>query len=400
MVRKQATRATLRGLPFVVCLLLLALTMGCLPSAGPNLSPGPSTPTATSTPGASPSPTPAGGGNPTVEVVATGLEVPWEIAFAPDGRLFFTERTGNLRVIVGGALLPDPVATLPVASAGESGLMGLALDPSFAQNGYLYLMYTYRDSENQLRNRVSRLTERDNKAGDEQIIFDGIPGGIIHDGGRLKFGPDGKLYVTTGDSSNSQLAQQLDSPAGKILRINPDGSIPEDNPFPGSPVYSYGHRNVQGIDWRPDTGALLASEHGPSGHDEINVIEPGKNYGWPLVTGRGQQQGLVDPILDTDVSIAPSGIAFYRASGSLWDGNLFVATLRGQHLLRLVLSPISAGPPTIEQQERLLDGAFGRLRTVVLGPDGFLYVSTSNRDGRGIAREGDDKILRILPPSP
>ena len=333
---------------------------------------------------------------PRTEIVASQLELPWDLAFAPDGRLFFTERPGRLRVMVNSAVQPEPVATLPVAAEGEGGLLGLALDPDFASNGYLYLMYTYWDDTGSLRNRVSRLSVRGNRAGDETTILDGIPGGSIHNGGRLRFGPDRQLYITTGETAVTQLSQDLSSLGGKILRINRDGSIPEDNPFPGSPVYSYGHRNVQGLAWHPLTGRLFASEHGPAGHDELNVIEPGRNYGWPRVAGRGGESDLVDPILDVSPSIAPSGIAFYQGNSSAWSGNLFMATLRGQHLRRIVL-----GGPDLTQvahEEKLFENQFGRLRCVLLGPDGNLYLTTSNRDGRGSTGPDDDMIIRVIPP--
>ncbi|MBI3842172.1 MAG: PQQ-dependent sugar dehydrogenase [Thaumarchaeota archaeon] len=216
--------------------------------------------------------------------MATRLQIPWEIAFAPDGRIFFTERVGTLRVIDNGVLADEPVGKVDVARVGEGGLLGLSLDPDFEKNHYLYLYYTYSDFLN-LYNRVSRFTELNNKISEEKILLDKIPAQSIHDGGRIKFGPDGKLYATTGDSANPSSSQDLKSLSGKILRINSDGTIPNDNPFADSPVYSYGHRNPQGLAWDPVTGVLFETEHGPSGengmraHDEINIIEPGKNYG-------------------------------------------------------------------------------------------------------------------------
>jgi len=214
-----------------------------------------------------------------VEIVAENLEIPWEIAFAPDGRIFFTERVGNLRVIENGQLNPEPVISIDVG-AGEGGLLGLALDPSYEQNHFLYLYYTYSEFPFTY-NKVVRYTEKDNVLGDEIILVDKIPGAVWHDGGRLKFGPDEKLYITTGEAGNADSAQDLNSLGGKILRVNSDGSVPSDNPFPDSIIFSYGHRNPQGIDWDPVTGKLVSSEHGPSGergfaHDEINVIESGK----------------------------------------------------------------------------------------------------------------------------
>ena len=334
--------------------------------------------------------------SPMVEVVATDLVVPWALAFAPDGRLFFTERPGRVRVIVGGQLQGEPVAQLPASEIVEAGLLGLALDPAFEENGYLYVMYTYFDITSGLRNRVSRLTERQGRAGDEVVLLDDLPGGFIHNGGRIKFGPDGRLYITLGDTGNSSLAQQLDSPAGKILRINPDGSIPTDNPFPNSPVYSYGHRNLQGLAWHPITGQLFISEHGPTGDDEINIIQASANYGWPEVSGSDGSREFVDPILVFNPAVAPSGAAFYDGDRlTPWRNSLFIATLRGRSLLRIVLP----GPrfASVEEQERLFEDQFGRLRDVIQGPDGFLYFTTSNRDGRGSLGSNDDRILRIVP---
>lgn len=336
---------------------------------------------------------------PQVEVVASNLEVPWSLAFAPDGRLFFTERPGRIRVIVDGQLLPTPVAVLPAVTTAESGLMGLALDPNFQDNGHIYVMYTLRGPQGQLFNRVSRLTVDGNQAGDEVILLDDIPGAAIHDGGRLKFGPDGKLYVTTGDATVPSLAQDPDSLAGKILRLNPDGTIPEDNPFPGSPVFTLGHRNPQGLAFSPgptDAIQLFSTEHGPVGNDEVNVIEAGNNYGWPIVQGISGDPRFTDPVLHFPMAVAPAGATFYTADVLFpWAGNLFFATLRGQHLHRVVFS--SPGSLEIVQQERLFEGQFGRLRDIVQGPDGLLYFTTSNRDGRGDPAADDDRILRITP---
>lgn len=364
------------------------------PAASPTLAP---PPLETLTPPG----TPVGAFVPRVEVVATGLEVPWALAFAPDGRIFVTERPGRIRVIENGRLRPEPVAVLPVAAVGEGGLMGLALDPQFAHNGYLYVMYTYR-AGGELRNRISRLTVRGNTAGEEVVLIDAIPGAGIHDGGRLAFGPDGKLYATTGDATQRALAQRLDSLAGKILRLNPDGSVPADNPFPGSYVFSYGHRNPQGLAWHPQTGRLYSTEHGPTGEmglcclDELNLIRPGANYGWPVVTDAPGDPRFVDPILHSDQETwAPAGMAFVTGTAlAPWAGHLFFGALRGQHLHHVVLSPDGS---RVVFHEALFQGQFGRIREVHMGPDGFLYFTTSNRDGRGRPGPEDDRILRIVP---
>ena len=329
-------------------------------------------------------------GEPRIEVVVRGLEVPWAIDFAPDGRLFATERPGRIRVVKDGRLDPVPIATLPVTAVGEGGLMGLALDPAFDTNRHLYVCYTtltgLRLGSSPLSNRVVRLTVRDGRAGDERMVIEHLPAARIHNGCRLKFGPDGKLYITTGDAADPRLAQRLDSLAGKILRLNPDGTPPEDNPIPRSPVYSFGHRNPQGLAWDP-SGHLFAAEHGPSGHDEVNYIRPGVNYGWPQVTGRGGDPRYLDPLIESgNGTWAPSGIAFL-------GGDLFVAALRGQRLLRMRLGP----KLDVIQVENLLAGTHGRLRDVVVGPDRLLYITTSNRDGRGSPASDDDRILRVTP---
>jgi len=334
-----------------------------------------------------------------VETVAENLEVPWGIAFAPDGRIFVTERVGNLRVIEDGILNPEPVKILDV-SGFEGGLLGVALDPNFDENHHIYLYYTYNDFLSTY-NKLSRFTESDNELSDELILLDKIAGGPIHDGGRIKFGPDGMLYVTTGEAGIPDRAQDLDALGGKILRINPDGTIPEDNPFENSPVYSYGHRNPQGLDWDPVTGKLVISEHGPSGergfaHDEVNVIEPGKNYGWPKVVGDETDTSYTSPILHTgDDTWAPSGASFYDSNNiPEWENKYFIATLRGNHLRMLDLD---IEQNVVISSEALFQGEFGRLRDASVGPDGNLYILTSNRDGRGSPESNDDRILRITP---
>jgi len=334
----------------------------------------------------------------TVETVAENLEVPWSIAFAPDGRIFVTERVGKLRVIESGELNRQPVKILDVGK-GEGGLLGLAIDPNFDENHHLYLYYTYSEFLTTY-NKIVRYTEKDNKLFDEKVLLDKIPGASFHDGGRLKFGEDGKLYITTGDAGNADSAQDIKSLAGKILRINSDGTIPDDNPFEGSSVYSLGHRNPQGLDWDPVSGKLVVSEHGPSGergfaHDEVNVIEFGKNYGWPIVIGGEYDPKYVDPIIHTgDNTWAPSGATFYTSDNiPKWKGKYFIATLRGNHLRMLDLD---IEKNQVISSESLFSNTFGRLRDASMGPDGNLYLLTSNRDGRGSPAENDDRILRII----
>ena len=223
----------------------------------------------------------------------------------------------------------------------------------------------------------------------------------MDDGGRMKFGPDGKLYIATGDAANYNLAQDLDSLAGKILRINSDGTIPEDNPFTDSAIFSYGHRNPQGIDWHPDSEILVATEHGPSGergdaHDEVNVIFSGKNYGWPDIVGDETSEGLENPILHTgEDTWAPSGAVFYDSDKiTEWHEKYFIATLRGNHLRMLDLDLENN---LVISSKALFSGEYGRLRSANMGPDGHLYILTSNQDGRGGPAQNDDRILRIIP---
>ena len=333
----------------------------------------------------------------TAETVAEGLEVPWALAFTPDGRMLVTERPGRIRVIQNGQLLEQPMAVLDVASVSEAGLMGIAVDPNFADNSHLYVCYTYRTDSGGLLNRIARLTDSGGRAGDLQVILDNIPAARNHNGCRLRFGPDDKLYVTMGDAQSADNAQSLESLSGKILRLERDGSVPADNPFPGSFVYSYGHRNPQGLDWHPETGDLFITEHGPSQDDEINILVAGGNYGWPQVTGASSNGAYLDPILAFTPTIALAGAAFYTGESlaASWDGDFIFANLKGSHLRRIGLKPPEFR--SVSSQQILFLEEFGRLRAVTLGPDGYIYFSTSNRDGRGRPFPGDDKILRLIP---
>ena len=280
--------------------------------------------------------------------------------------------------------MPEPLLTISeVAHHGEGGLLGIVVHPDFARNQFIYVYYTYQDGEN-LANRVVRFRKQDKALLDKKIIINNIPGAANHNGGRIKFGPDGLLYITTGDASASDSAQNKNSLAGKILRLKDDGVVPVNNPFPDSPVYSLGQRNPQGLAW-DSQGRLWATEHGSQAADELNLIQPGRNYGWPIIRGDEKTASLESPVIHSgDETWAPSGVAFL-------DGSLFFAGLRGQSVYEAVIKK----QPVI--LHRHLNRNFGRLRDVILGPDGYLYLLTSNRDGRGVATAGDDQIIRINP---
>ncbi len=328
-----------------------------------------------------------------VEVVAENLAVPWTMDIRRNGDIYFTERTGSIRKIVEGKLQQQPLITLsaPYTQTSEGGLLGLALDPDFENNHFLYAYATYM-KEGNILNQVIRLVERNNQAEIDRILLDAIPGGQIHNGGRLKISPDRKLFITTGDSGNRDLAQDLTNLAGKILRIELDGSIPKDNPFTKSPIYSYGHRNPQGLAFGKNN-QLYASEHGQSAHDEINLIEKGANYGWPLIEGDQTAANMKTPIQQSGTETwAPAGMSYI--SKGPWQGNLLVSSLRGVQLLAF---PLNADGSGITDSKAYLKNELGRLREVIQGPDGTIYLSTSNQDGRGLPSIGDDKILKLVP---
>ncbi|MDO3647006.1 PQQ-dependent sugar dehydrogenase [Nocardia mangyaensis] len=310
------------------------------------------------------------------EVVAQGIDVPWGLAFLPDGTALVAERdTGRiLRVAPGRA--PETFYEVPgVVARGEGGLLGLAVDPAYAESGYVYAYFTAEDD-----NRIVRFREDT----EPEVVIDGIAKAGNHNGGRIAFGPDGMLYVGTGDAGRRELSQDVSSPNGKILRLTPDGAPAPGNPEPDSPVLSLGHRNVQGLAW-DRAGTLFAAEFGQNRLDEINVIEPGGNYGWPAVEGAGgADRGFIDPVLTWSTAEAsPSGIA-------IAGDTLYVAALRGERLWTATVSEDSATDP----QDFFRDD-YGRLRTVEVAPDGALWLTTSNTDGRGDVRDGDDRIIRI-----
>jgi glucose/arabinose dehydrogenase len=309
--------------------------------------------------------------------VATGLQVPWGIAFLPDGDALVSERARAqiVRIPAGGGE-PEVVMTVPSVDrlAGEGGLLGIAVSPDYAEDGLVYAYLTTAED-----NRIVRF-----RLGEEpEPILTGLARAQNHNGGRIAFGPDGKLYAGVGDALDTSLPQDPGSLNGKILRLEPDGGVPDDNPTPGSLVWSSGHRNVQGLAWDAE-GRLWATEFGEAETDEVNLIRPGANYGWPEVEGAGGGEGLTDPLVTWPTSEAsPSGAAIV-------GDDLYVAALRGERLWRVPLDGERAGTPVAE-----LDGELGRIRTVVVAPDGALWVATSNRDGRGSPEPGDDRIVRV-----
>jgi glucose/arabinose dehydrogenase len=317
-----------------------------------------------------------------VRAIATGLSVPWGLDFLPDGRAIVTERdTRRVLLVDPGGGNPITAGTVDAAAPeGEGGLLGVAVSPEFESDHLVYLYVTTAED-----NRIVRATLRGDRLGTPEVILEGIPNGFIHDGGRLEFGPDGHLYASTGETGDGELAQDRSSLGGKILRITPDGDPAPGNPDPDSPIWSWGHRNVQGLAFDDDEN-LWASEFGNSAFDELNLIREDANYGWPEVEGRGTDDRFVNPqvVWSTDEA-SPSGLAF-------GDGHLWLAALRGTRLWRIDVAGGRATDP-----RDFFVGDYGRMRTVEVAPDGRLWVTTSNRDGRGTPGPDDDQILLVKP---
>ena len=321
-----------------------------------------------------------------VTILAKNLDKPRAIAVSND-RIFVTEKDGTIKVIQNNTLLELPLATLRGADVFDGGLLGIALHPNFSTNHYMYVFLTYEEDDI-LWNKILRITESENKLKNAEIILDKIPGSSFTNGGFLKFGPDEKLYVGTGTVSDaSHLPQDLNSLSGKILRLNDDGTIPDDNPFSNSFVYSLGHRNPQGMTW-DNNGNLYVAEFGPEKNDEINLIQAGKNYGWPEEQCSGDKF-FEDALLCYDPSIEPGGILYYSGDSLNFESSFIMASMRAANLYQLDFEE------GLSSQKSILSG-IGRVRDVVQGPDGSLYVITSNTDGKGFPDSMDDKLLRIL----
>jgi glucose/arabinose dehydrogenase len=373
----SGTRGRGRGVAVFLATLTAAGLAACSSDAAPDAagtgSPGPSGAPAPTTSSSSP---PARRG---VEVLTTGLEAPWGIAFLPDGDAVLTERDSAriLRVPAAGGNPTEVQRLSEVDGGGEGGLLGIAVSPAYARDGLVYVYYTTAED-----NRIARM-----RLGQPpQPIVTGIPRSGIHNGGRLTFGPDGFLYAGTGDASESGSSQDLGSLGGKVLRMTPEGRPAPGNPFGGSLVYSKGHRNVQGLAF-DSARRLWASEFGQNRFDEVNRIEPGRDYGWPTVEGASDDSRFAQPLVTWSTSEAsPSGAAI---SGD----TLYVAALRGERLWQVPLD----GRGGVGRPQATLVGDYGRLRAVEVAPDGALWVLTSNRDGRGDPTDDDDRILRVVP---
>jgi glucose/arabinose dehydrogenase len=349
-------------------------------------------------------PTTGGADSILTETVAKGFDTIWELAWGSDNSIWVTERPGMISRVNPATGAKTPIGQISVTETGESGLLGMAFHPDFPQQPFVYLMHSFRSGNGALFNRLVRVRYNGTSLGTPETLLDNIPGELNHDGARIAIGPDRLLYVSTGDASREPLAQDRNSLAGKVLRLTLDGAPAPGNPF-GNATYSYGHRNPQGLVFDKARGFLYVTEHGPSDNDEVNRIEMGRNYGWPTVRGKCdgdagsaeipfcQANNVVEPLANWSPTIAPAGADLYTSSAIRgWQGSLLFASLKGSALYRLTLS--SDGRQVVSQ-ERLFHNTFGRLRDVLVAPDGAVYLGTSNRDGRGSPTADDDRIIRI-----
>jgi glucose/arabinose dehydrogenase len=321
----------------------------------------------------------SGAVNVKVEEVAAGLEVPWGIAFLPNGQMLVTERAGRIRLVRDGELYPSSIATIDVTDSGEGGLLGIAAHPDFANNRLFYVYYTFEKNGTEV-NRVERwqLSQDGLSASSDRIIIDDIPVALYHNGGRLRFGADGMLYIGTGDAKNPESSQNIDSLAGKILRLTPDGEVPADNPFPNNPAFIIGIRNTQGFDWLNES-TLVVTDHGPSGElgrsgeDKVLVAKARDNLGWPTTENCQAGENSVTPSLVWREAVPPGGAAIYTGDAiPEWQGSLIIATLGSEHLHRVVFDPQSLG--SVQSHEVYLQDEFGRLREAIASPNGELYI--------------------------
>ncbi|MEV1063795.1 PQQ-dependent sugar dehydrogenase [Streptomyces sp. NPDC050263] len=384
IVRRRAVSA-------VLATSALLLTAGCSSDTGgtagaeASASPRGTTTASASSPSAEETP-PAKGTVKVVRTVAEGLNSPWGLAPLPEGGLLVASRDeGTITLVDDKTGEKTGVGEVPgVSAAGEGGLLGLALSPDYASDHMVYAYFTSASDNRIVRMIYDPKRPAGNQLGAPDTVFKGIPKGTIHNGGRIAFGPDKMLYVGTGESGDRGLSQDKKSLGGKILRLTPEGEPAPGNPFPDSPVYSYGHRNVQGLAW-DSKQRLFAAEFGQNTWDELNAIEPGANYGWPKTEGRSKDDAYKNPIAQWGTADAsPSGIAY--AEGSIW-----MAGLRGQRLWRIPLKGTAASA----DPQSFLEGEYGRLRTVVSAGGDKLWVTTSNTDGRGDPKTGDDRILEL-----
>ncbi len=341
----------------------------------------------------------------TVRTLVTGLDTPWDLAWGPDGQIWVSERAGTISRVDVKTGAVTKVGQIGAFELSESGLMGIAFHPDFQNRPFVYAIYSYSTGSG-VRNRLVRMRYDGSALGQPEVLLNDIPGAPNHDGSRLVVGPDELLYLTTGDAQSPGLAQDLNSLAGKVLRLDLDGRPAAGNPF-GTAVYTFGHRNPQGLVFHPSTGMLYSTEHGPRDNDEVNLILAGRNYGWPEVHGfcdndvlTGETtfctaNNVAEPLAAWTPTIAPSGADIYAEDRiPAWKGGLLFTTLKGQALWRITLS---ADGLSATAKDDLFRGAFGRLRDVLVGPDGEVYLATSNRDGRGQPRTGDDRILVVTP---
>jgi glucose/arabinose dehydrogenase len=335
----------------------------------------------------------------TYTAVASNLYVSWSIVFPTENSMYIAQRSGEILYYKNSQPQSNFYKFSEISATNEEGLMGMVLDPDYPNSPYIYTSLAYEEN-NQMFVKVVRLTDVNNQAKEVKILLDKIPAAKFHAGSRLRFGPDQKLYITTGDATDKNIAQDLNSLGGKILRINKDGSIPDDNPFPKSAIYSYGHRNPQGIDFDPISGVLFSTEHGPSlfdgaaGGDEFNRILPGKDYGWPKVSHTDSTPEAIDPLLVFTPAVAPASGVFYTGDRYTTLKNAFLfGGLRGEGIFVMYLDETRQKVTSYEK----LNINEGRIREIAVSPDDYIYFSTSNRDGRGNPNDKSDQIFKLMP---